>query len=114
MIQDKYRKQVAPDQRGGDIRIVSSKQIVFELAVFVVEWLISIDPLAQEKNRVYERRDVLTRIKAEEEAGMFNIRQRYRRYESGTRVRWTARFIANIAEWTNCDHGEVCYVLHLL
>lgn len=105
----KYRQRMEAVQRRGALRICSAFRTVSAPAAQVIAGVIPIDILADERLRIYRRKDenASTRVKKEERERTMNIWQR--RWEREMRGRWTAKLISNIERWTKREYGEINY-----
>uniref|UniRef100_A0A0A9Z5Y1 Reverse transcriptase domain-containing protein n=1 Tax=Lygus hesperus TaxID=30085 RepID=A0A0A9Z5Y1_LYGHE len=106
-----YRDKLGAVQRRGALRICSAYRTVSGPAVQVVAGAIPIDLLAEERRRIYLRKEEEAPRRVKKEERETTMEKWQNRWNTESRGRWTARLIRVLKDWTERKHGETNYYL---
>ena len=105
-----HRNIILRAQRIMALRVASAYRTVSTDAAMVISSLVPVHLLAQERKRIYERKQKGEEINRQEERdrtiGMWQAE-----WDASGAGRWTYKLIPNICNWVKRKHGEITFYL---
>ena len=105
------RQRLARVQRRGALRVASAYRTVSESAVLVIAGVIPIALLAEERRRIFLRRNEPDGAVAARDERLRTLDEWQQSWEGVLHGRWTKQLIGDLRPWINRKHGETDFYL---